>query len=86
MDGTNGFGAWGNRLAMDAAGIITGAPDPTGGEILRDADGEPTGAVRNRGVALFRSAVPPMSACSGDWSMAFNSWPTQATPVCTMPV
>jgi len=61
MDGTNGFGAWGNRLAMDAAGIIGGAPDPTGGEILRDANGEPTGAVRNRGVALFRNAVPPLS-------------------------
>lgn len=61
MDGTNGFGAWGNRLAMEAAGIVAGAPDPTGGEILRDANGEPTGAVRNRGVALFRSAVPPLS-------------------------
>lgn len=61
MDGTNGFGAWGNRLAMDAAGIVTGAADPVGGEILRDASGEPTGAVRNRGVALYRSAVPPLS-------------------------
>lgn len=61
MDGTNGFGAWGNKLAMDAAGIIAGAPDPVGGEILRDANGEPTGAVRNRGVALYRSAVPPLS-------------------------
>jgi predicted amidohydrolase YtcJ len=61
MDGTNGFGAWGNKLAMEAAGIIAGAADPVGGEILRDASGEPTGAVRNRGVALYRSAVPPLS-------------------------
>ncbi len=61
MDGTNGFGAWGNKLAMEAAGIVAGAADPVGGEILRDADGEPTGAVRNRGVALYRGAVPPLS-------------------------
>ena len=61
MDGMNGFGAWGNRLAMAAAGITADAPDPVGGEILRDANGAPTGAVRNRGVALYREAVPPLS-------------------------
>lgn len=61
MDGMNGFGAWGNQLAMAAAGITADAQNPTGGEILRDADGVPTGAVRNRGVALYRDAVPPLS-------------------------
>ncbi len=61
MDGMNGFGAWGNRLAMDAAGIRADAENPVGGEILRDANGEPTGAVRNRGVALYREAVPMLS-------------------------
>lgn len=61
MDGMNGFGAWGNQLAMEAAGITAQAQDPIGGEILRDAQGQPTGAVRNRGVALYREAVPPLS-------------------------
>lgn len=61
MDGMNGFGAWGNQLAMAAAGITATAQDPVGGEILRDANGIPTGAVRNRGVALYREAVPPLS-------------------------
>ena len=61
MDGMNGFGAWGNRLAMEAAGITPETEDPVGGEILRDAAGQPTGAVRNRGVALYREAVPPLS-------------------------
>ena len=61
MDGMNGFGAWGNRLAMDAAGITAAAQDPVGGQILRDAEGLPTGAVRNRGVALYRETVPPLS-------------------------
>lgn len=61
MDGMNGFGAWGNQLAMAAAGITADAQDPVGGEIIRDANGAPTGAVRNRGVALYREAVPPLS-------------------------
>lgn len=61
MDGMNGFGAWGNKLAMDAAGITADAQDPVGGEILRDVAGQPTGAVRNRGVALYREAVPPLT-------------------------
>jgi len=61
MDGMNGFGAWGNQLAMAAAGITADAQDPVGGEIIRDASGAPTGAVRNRGVALYREAVPPLS-------------------------
>jgi len=61
MDGMNGFGAWGNQLAMAAAGITIDAQNPVGGEIVRDASGAPTGAVRNRGVALYREAVPPLS-------------------------
>lgn len=61
MDGMNGFGAWGNQLAMAAAGITAATQDPVGGEILRDTSGAPTGAVRNRGVALYREAVPPLS-------------------------
>lgn len=61
MDGMNGFGAWGNKLAMNAAGINAEAQDPVGGEILRDEAGQPTGAVRNRGVALYREAVPPLT-------------------------
>ncbi|MCP5381317.1 MAG: amidohydrolase [Kordiimonadaceae bacterium] len=61
MDGTNGFGAWGNKLAMAAAGITKESENPVGGIIHRYENGEPNGAVRNRGVALYRDAVPPLS-------------------------
>lgn len=61
MDGTNGFGAWGNKMAMERAGITRESENPTGGIIHRYKNGEPNGAVRNRGVALYRDAVPPLS-------------------------
>lgn len=61
LDGTNGFGAWGNKLAMEAAGITKDSENPVGGIIHRYENGEPNGAVRNRGVALYREAVPPLS-------------------------
>jgi len=61
LDGTNGFGAWGNKLAMVEAGITKDSKNPTGGIIHRNENGEPNGAVRNRGVALYREAVPALS-------------------------
>ena len=61
MDGTNGFGAWGNKMAMERTGITKDSENPTGGIIHRYENGEPNGAVRNRGVALYRAAVPPLS-------------------------
>lgn len=61
MDGTNGFGAWGNKMAMERAGITKESENPTGGIIHRYKNGKPNGAVRNRGVALYREAVPALS-------------------------
>ena len=61
MDGTNGFGAWGNKMAMERAAITKESENPTGGIIHRYENGEPNGAVRNRGVALYRDAVPALS-------------------------
>ncbi|MDG1438226.1 MAG: amidohydrolase, partial [Emcibacteraceae bacterium] len=61
MDGSTGFSAYGNKMAMDAAGIITGAENPVGGVIHLDDNGDPTGRVSNRGVTLYREAIPPLS-------------------------
>ena len=61
LDGAKGFAAWGNKLAMEAAGITNDAEDPVGGEFVRDENGNVTGAVRNRGVAVYRGAVPPLT-------------------------
>jgi predicted amidohydrolase YtcJ len=58
MDSLHSFAVWGNRMAFEAAGITKDTADPSGGEILRDAAGNPTGVVLNRAGALLRDAVP----------------------------
>ena len=61
MDGSTGFSAYGNKMAMDASGITKDAENPVGGIIHRDENGDPTGRVSNRGVTLYREAIPPLS-------------------------
>lgn len=62
----HGFAAWANERALAAAGITRGTPSPTGGEIRRDAKGDPTGLVLNRAVQLLDDAVPPPSPAQRD--------------------
>jgi predicted amidohydrolase YtcJ len=54
----HGFAGWGNRLAFERAGITRTTTAPVGGQILKDANGEPTGILLNRGVTLLSSKVP----------------------------
>ena len=58
MRGLHGFAAWGNVPALQAAHITRDTPAPTGGEIRKDAAGEPTGLLLNRAVPLLDDAVP----------------------------
>jgi predicted amidohydrolase YtcJ len=51
--------AWANDAALRLAGIDRATPDPQGGRILRDAEGEPTGYLLERAVQLVESVVPP---------------------------
>jgi predicted amidohydrolase YtcJ len=41
----DGHALWVNSAALDAAGIDSESTDPDGGQIVRDADGEPTGVL-----------------------------------------
>ncbi len=50
--------AWVNSLALDAAGITRETPDPKGGAIQRDADGQPTGILSESAVALVEKIIP----------------------------
>lgn len=45
----SGHAQWLNSPALRALGIRRGGPDPKVGSVLRDADGEPTGIVRDLG-------------------------------------
>ena len=54
----SGHMAFANARAMELAGIDAATADPEGGEIVRDADGQPTGALRETAenlVARLRS-------------------------------
>ncbi|MGD8726503.1 MAG: amidohydrolase [Gemmatimonadales bacterium] len=42
----SGHASFVNAKALELAGITADTPDPQGGEIVRDADGRPTGALR----------------------------------------
>lgn len=50
-----------NSLALRLAGITAKTPDPPGGVIVRDAQGNPTGALKDAAMDLAAKAIPPMS-------------------------
>lgn len=54
----DGHAGWANAAAMRAAGIARGQADPEGGEISRDAAGEPTGVLVDAAMGLVQ---PPAS-------------------------
>ncbi len=50
-----------NSQALRAAGITAQTPDPPGGVIVRDAKGNPTGALKDAALELMYKHVPPLS-------------------------
>ena len=50
-----------SRAALRAAGIDANTPDPPGGIVDRDADGNPTGTLRENAIALVSAAITPAS-------------------------
>jgi len=53
----SGHAAFANKAAMDLAGIDRNTPDPPGGTIVKSADGEPTGALRETAQRLVNNVV-----------------------------
>jgi predicted amidohydrolase YtcJ len=49
-----------NRRALELAHITRDTPDPPGGEILRDASGEPTGVLVDNAEDLVTALIPPL--------------------------
>lgn len=50
-----------NSLALRLAGITAHTPDPAGGVIVRDAQGNPTGALKDAAMDMAAKAIPPLS-------------------------
>ena len=57
----DGHALWVNKRALEIAGITRATPDPSGGRIVRDANGEPTGVLVDNAEQLVAVHVPPLS-------------------------
>ncbi|NJD60121.1 MAG: amidohydrolase family protein [Anaerolineae bacterium] len=52
---------WVNSKALELAGVTKETPDPEGGIIERDADGNPSGTLRESAADLVADVIPPYS-------------------------
>jgi len=48
-------------MAFEMAGITADTPDPTGGQLVRDTDGNPSGVLLNRAILLLEEHIPTPS-------------------------
>jgi predicted amidohydrolase YtcJ len=58
----DGHVAWVNSAALALAGITRDTPNPSGGEIEKDAAGEPTGILKETAQTLVFKLIPPPTA------------------------
>lgn len=57
----DGHALWANSLALSLAGITANSPNPPGGEILKDASGQPTGILIDNAMILVTRLLPSTS-------------------------
>lgn len=50
-----------NSLALRMAGITAKTPDPPGGTVVRDAHGNPTGALKDAATGYIDKVIPPLT-------------------------
>lgn len=62
----DGHMALANSLALETAGITRATPEVPGGEIVRDANGEPAGVLKDNAMGLVNTVVPASSAIMED--------------------
>jgi len=61
LHGIDGHTEWVNSKALQLAGITAATEDPPGGQIERDAQGNPTGFLKDAAQGLVDSIIPPLS-------------------------
>jgi predicted amidohydrolase YtcJ len=57
----DGHEALANSVTLRLANVTAKTPDPPGGQIVRDAQGNPTGVLRDAATNLIDKIMPPMS-------------------------
>ena len=58
LNSKDGHSLWVNTLALRLAGVTATTPDPAGGQILREASGEPRGILTERANELVSRCIP----------------------------
>lgn len=66
----DGHMALANSLALSLAGITAATADPSGGEIVRDAAGEPTGVLKDEAMGFVQKVIPAPSPAEWDGALA----------------
>ena len=59
LERIDGHALWLNSAALRAAGITRATPDPQGGRIERNADGDPSGLLVDKAMDLADPVIPP---------------------------
>ncbi|MHC1785313.1 MAG: amidohydrolase [Anaerolineaceae bacterium] len=59
LTGKSMHAGWANSPALKAAGITSSTLDPTGGQIVRDERGQPTGILLESAMKLVEKVIPP---------------------------
>ncbi len=70
LERVDGHAGWANSAALKAAGVTAASTAPTGGEIIRNADGTPSGVLVDNAADLVGSHVPPPTARDLDATLA----------------
>jgi predicted amidohydrolase YtcJ len=58
----DGHAAWANEKAMQIAGITKDTKDPSGGQIIRDAEGNATGVLVDKAMGLVGKHIPELTS------------------------
>jgi predicted amidohydrolase YtcJ len=58
LEAKSGHAMWVNSRALERAGITASTPDPSGGQIVRDVRGKPTGILLEGAMDLIRQVRP----------------------------
>lgn len=64
----DGHAAWVNSKALELAGINQSTPDPQGGKIERDSNGEATGVLIDTAIYLVEKKIPSSSTLEQDFA------------------
>lgn len=57
----DGHAGWANSKALQLAGISKDSIDPPGGQIIRDANGEPTGVLIDNAMLMLEKQIPAIN-------------------------